>query len=983
MNKELLADAYYQYILAAIQAGKTQDAEAKYKEMGRFFDGHAKFASLHSLIAPVQINHEKSKVFVLAIGIDQYQSSDYSPLRGCVNDAGLFVELIKSKRKNVYVTFIKDTEATKANIMLAFEELDKKAKPVDTIAVYFSGHAHIKGYWDTYSLATYDSNIVSEKNNPIVIYGDELHDAIQKIDAINKFLIVDTHSDYDFMAKAVELGNYTVLFGCDDGETAHESQFDGKTHGVFTYAFATVIKQYSSEVLITGDLHEQVVKYIKDRNFNQTPKMVGDITPLFFPQKTIQPAEIINITKNNHAPLSERDYYRLSQIIQKSPLTGNLFIPALKKMGYHLIQKGELDKGLDAFESYQKNIGIINDENDGLIPLIRICDRLGQYGKAANYLKSWLEFHPGLNAKNPIQALYDKYSTYADGVHKKYALVVGINQYINCPTLQSARKDAENWYTYLVEDLQIPKENITLLLDKTATRKTILSEFEKFAGLANEYPVLFFFAGYGSAYSKTSESSTRDLGCDTLKDDNNAAPFIPAILSVDARQEGVPDILFSELYSLSANNKSRFLTCVLDIGFDEVANGRGIKAGVLNTRGIISGASGLRTIAGFIQGIGNLTILPGTINSGNFSEAARLSCQENEQAGLFSSNLLAVLRANPHAIYRMSQLEKEVLRKKTQVTGHYIQTPVFIGAPDFVVFGLYNLGEEEIAQIKDAPVGQLKTLLEQQMGANWGEFPDNPVVLAIAEALLGNIEKALAMLSAAVADEVREHHRHVKANYHLGRILVENSSDDDKENWSQALNAMRAATQANPGFTPAYYYLGKAIRQVSIIEGRSEAVKAFQKYQQSNYIIGHQEEVDQYLDSLDDERLRNRYMNEGIIHLDKNELTEAEHCFQEARLLGENSAFYYMAEIYNRQGDFLRALNSYNQAQILGVGMEDLAFKMGDMVWNFLKNSDVIANVLEDLKAYNENPGILKNSGTESLLDHLSKIQAHLSKLKL
>ncbi|MBK8706056.1 MAG: hypothetical protein IPN33_22520 [Saprospiraceae bacterium] len=78
-------------------------------------------------------------------------------------------------------------------------------------------------------------------------------------------------------------------------------------------------------------------------------------------------------------------------------------------------------------------------------------------------------------------------------------------------------------------------------------------------------------------------------------------------------------------------------------------------------------------------------------------------------------------------------------------------------------------------------------------------------------------------------------------------------------------------------------------------------------------------------------------MSDGMAYLEQNELSSAEQCFQEARLLGESSAFYYMAEVYNRQGDFLRALNSYNQAKVLGVDKEDLAYKMGDMFRLFYK----------------------------------------------
>ncbi|MBK8706054.1 MAG: caspase family protein [Saprospiraceae bacterium] len=582
MDKEFLADAYYQYILSAIQAGKEQDAIDKYREMGEYFSslsGHSKYNSLKSLVDPVQFETEKSRFFALVVGIDQYMDSKcYNPLKGCVNDANLFNELITSKRKNPNIIFLKNENATSINIKNGFEELFNQAEPGDTVAVYFSGHAYIRGVnANEYALVVYDSTDISlKKEAHTFIWGDELHEAMQKIRAVNKFLVVDTHSDREFMTRVEESGNYTMMFGCDDGEQAYEQQFDGKTHGVFTYALASVIREYTKEDSIPNNLHEQVVKYIKDRNFRQTPKMVGDITPLFFPQKSIQPVDLIQIAKNGRAPLSESNYYRLSNLLQKAPLLHTLFFPILKKVGSHFIKKGEFDKAITAYESYLINSEEVNNELEALIPLIEIYDRFGQYEKATFQLKKWIDTHQELNEKDPLVNLYKKYSNHDNAAQTKYALIIGIDGYKKEKALQSAVKDAESWRQYLAEDLQLPKENITLLLGESATRKKILSEFERHAKLAKENPVLFFFAGYGAAYTMSEPPITRDIAPDFTSDDT---PFIPAILSVDSRQGKIGDIFFKELYDLQIKNESRFLTCILDIGFDEKPGNRGVAPG--------------------------------------------------------------------------------------------------------------------------------------------------------------------------------------------------------------------------------------------------------------------------------------------------------------------------------------------------------------------------------------------------------------------
>jgi len=52
---------------------------------------------------------------------------------------------------------------------------------------------------------------------------------------------------------------------------------------------------------------------------------------------------------------------------------------------------------------------------------------------------------------------------------KVYAVVVGINKYKNFPSLKYAANDAREFYRYLVEVNQVPKDQVWLLLDEEAT----------------------------------------------------------------------------------------------------------------------------------------------------------------------------------------------------------------------------------------------------------------------------------------------------------------------------------------------------------------------------------------------------------------------------------------------------------------------------------------------------------------------------------
>lgn len=82
---------------------------------------------------------------------------------------------------------------------------------------------------------------------------------------------------------------------------------------------------------------------------------------------------------------------------------------------------------------------------------------------------------------------------------KSWALIIGINNYLNVSPLGYARNDAEAIANILEKKFDFKKENITLLLDKEATKKKIMSSFLKFAQ-ENVKPndrVLVFFAGHG------------------------------------------------------------------------------------------------------------------------------------------------------------------------------------------------------------------------------------------------------------------------------------------------------------------------------------------------------------------------------------------------------------------------------------------------------------------------------------------------------
>jgi signal recognition particle receptor subunit beta len=81
-----------------------------------------------------------------------------------------------------------------------------------------------------------------------------------------------------------------------------------------------------------------------------------------------------------------------------------------------------------------------------------------------------------------------------------YAVVVGINKYKSFPALKYAANDAREFYRYLTEVNQVPKDHVWLLLDEEATleklRTTLGTLLRRNAG--KDDTVIIFLAGHGA-----------------------------------------------------------------------------------------------------------------------------------------------------------------------------------------------------------------------------------------------------------------------------------------------------------------------------------------------------------------------------------------------------------------------------------------------------------------------------------------------------
>ena len=133
-------------------------------------------------------NQNNRKNHLLAIAINDYA---FCPkLNNAVKDAQDFIDLMleKFEFEEANVTFLKDTEATKTNIIKQLRQLITNLSANDNLVIYFSGHGEFdklinEGYWITQEVQQEFSNYLP--NSSIKNY-------ISKIKAHHIFLISDS-----------------------------------------------------------------------------------------------------------------------------------------------------------------------------------------------------------------------------------------------------------------------------------------------------------------------------------------------------------------------------------------------------------------------------------------------------------------------------------------------------------------------------------------------------------------------------------------------------------------------------------------------------------------------------------------------------------------------------------------------------------------------------------------------------------------------
>jgi uncharacterized caspase-like protein len=231
-----------------------------------------------------------------------------------------------------------------------------------------------------------------------------------------------------------------------------------------------------------------------------------------------------------------------------------------------------------------------------------------------------------------------------------WAVVIGINKYLNLPSLKYAANDGKEFYRYLVEVNKIPKDHIWLLLDEEATldklRSVLGTQLRRKAG--KDDMVIIYLAGHGAT-----EKDATSLDGDGLEKyilPHNADPK-------DLYASAMPMGEVSRIFDRISSEKLVFLS---DTCYSGATGGRTIP--VMGRRANVSGAF----LDRLSQGKGRVIITA--------SAANQVSVEKDElKHGVFTYYLLEGLRGKADmdgdGFVTVDEIYRYVSIKVPQATG--------------------------------------------------------------------------------------------------------------------------------------------------------------------------------------------------------------------------------------------------------------------------------------------------------------------------
>lgn len=208
----------------------------------------------------------RPNLYVVAIGIDDYKNSRYD-LNYCVRDMQVFSDSIRSISNGIFDKFrikqIANAEATKENILKAFDEVADQAQPGDVFIYYYAGHGialdNDKGNTHFFFVSHAVTQMTDISNCMANGISDlEIREKLKKIKANKQIAFIDAcnsgamaeqfairgAAEENAIAK-LSRATGSAIFASTTGDQ-YASEFAQIGHGVFTYVLLNALSGQAS-----------------------------------------------------------------------------------------------------------------------------------------------------------------------------------------------------------------------------------------------------------------------------------------------------------------------------------------------------------------------------------------------------------------------------------------------------------------------------------------------------------------------------------------------------------------------------------------------------------------------------------------------------------------------------------------------------------------------------------------------------------------
>lgn len=240
--------------------------------------------------------------YALIIGIDSY-SNEWPELKNAVHDAQTISDVLNKNYVFHHITTLYNSQATRTNIIKAFEGLISSVNSNDNVFIYYSGHGEFneainKGFWvpvDAKSKSM--SDYISNNDIQSFLSGIRSKHTLLVSDACfsgdlfrGKTLSIPYEDSYKYYYKVHSLPSRKAI-SSGGIEPVMDGGRDG--HSVFSYYFLRALNDNSKKFYDAGEIFERI-KIPVVNNSEQTPyyspiKNTGDEGGQFiFIQKDIE-----------------------------------------------------------------------------------------------------------------------------------------------------------------------------------------------------------------------------------------------------------------------------------------------------------------------------------------------------------------------------------------------------------------------------------------------------------------------------------------------------------------------------------------------------------------------------------------------------------------------------------------------------------------------------------------------------------------------